>query len=96
MNKIRTLPYRIAVFWWKITKPKTFGARALLIKNESILLVKHSYGPFWYLPGGGLKRGETYEEALKREMKEELNAEIFSLKLLGVYNSTFEGKNDSM
>lgn len=95
-NKIISLAYRIEVFLWRILKPKTFGVRALLIKEGNILLVKHTYQSFWYLPGGGLKNGETYDEALKRELKEELNAEISNLELFGVYNSSYEGKKDSI
>lgn len=96
MNNIKYLKYRTAMFLWHILKPKTFGARALLIKGDNILLVKHTYQPLWFLPGGGLKYGETYDEALRRELREELNANIYKLELFGIYNSTFEGKNDSI
>ncbi len=90
------LTYKAASFLWKIVKPKSFGARAMLIKGDEVLLVKHTYQTSWYFPGGGLKTGETYEEAIRRELKEELNAEVYKLELFGVFNSTYEGKNDSI
>ncbi|MCR6642561.1 MAG: NUDIX domain-containing protein [Sporocytophaga sp.] len=90
------LSYKAASFLWKIIKPKSFGARAVLLKNDEVLLVKHTYQTSWYFPGGGLKTGETYEEAIRRELREELNAEVYKLELFGVYNSMYEGKNDSI
>ena len=49
-------------------------ARAIILndKNE-ILLVKDWFGPqLWGLPGGGRHRRETFEQALRRELHEEL------------------------
>ena len=55
-----------------------------IIEDESgrILLVKHvpERGGYWQgkwiFPGGGLKLGETIEEGIKREVKEETQLEI--------------------
>lgn len=96
MRKIKTLAYCILKVIWKIAKPNTLGTRVLLIKENTILLVKHSYQSQWYLPGGGLKKGETYEDGLRRELKEELNAQLSDLQLFGIYNNNYEGKNDSI
>lgn len=51
-----------------------------LVENEKVLLVCHrGLGPdgvFWNPPGGGLEFGETVEEALKREFREETGLEV--------------------
>jgi 8-oxo-dGTP diphosphatase len=51
---------------------------ALLIEEKKILFIAHKKDNFvyWLLPGGGVNPGESLEEALKREIKEELDIDI--------------------
>lgn len=52
---------------------------AVIVKDESILATQRGYGEFkgkWEFPGGKIQDNETNEEALIREIKEELNADI--------------------
>ncbi|WDV47852.1 NUDIX domain-containing protein [Clostridiaceae bacterium M8S5] len=80
----------------KILKPTTVGVRIILIKNNKVLLVRHTYDNYWYLPGGGVKKKESFERAICRELKEELGTEIYDMKLFGVYNNFYENKNDNI
>jgi 8-oxo-dGTP diphosphatase len=70
-----------------LTRPRAFAS---IIKNNYILMTKHVYpdGSFWTLPGGGLEAGETYEEAVVREVKEEVNldVEVVDYLFTGQYN----------
>lgn len=55
--------------------------------EEGIVLVERKYPPQgWALPGGLVEIGETVEQAVRREMKEETNLELENLKLFGVYS----------
>ena len=52
---------------------------AVIKKDDKILGTARGYGHFkgmWEFPGGKPEEGETKEEALVREIKEELNADI--------------------
>ena len=77
-----------------ITRPITIGVRLILTNDQTILLVKHTYQQRWYLPGGGVKKAETLEQAARREMAEEVGARLGQLRLFGVYTNFYEYKND--
>ena len=52
---------------------------ALIIKDNKIFVTQRGYGEFkgfWEFPGGKIEEGETKEEALIREIKEELDTTI--------------------
>jgi ADP-ribose pyrophosphatase YjhB (NUDIX family) len=60
-----------------ITRPMTLGVRALTLDSENrVLLVRHTYVKGYWLPGGGVERGESLLQALGRELKEEGNIEF--------------------
>ncbi len=49
--------------------------KALIVNSGKVLLVRDSGGA-WELPGGRINEGEKIEEALKRELMEELGVHI--------------------
>jgi ADP-ribose pyrophosphatase YjhB (NUDIX family) len=81
---------------WRITKPRTVGVRAILLDPHGrIALVRHTYADQWYLPGGGVKKGESIDAALFRELAEEVGITDPRIeRVLGVYHSRREGKDD--
>ncbi len=58
---------------------------AIIRKEDKIFATQRGYGDFkdwWEFPGGKVEAGETPEEALVREIKEELSTEISIDKFL--------------
>ena len=57
---------------------------AALIIDNTILMVRidEQDRSFWTLPGGGVEKGETYEQAVAREMVEETNIRVRVIRQL--------------
>jgi 8-oxo-dGTP diphosphatase len=66
------------------------AANALVIRDGKVLLVVFSGGTereHYNFPGGGVELGETLEEAVIREVKEETSLDVFVERLLLVVES---------
>ena len=94
MKPIPRFLHALQLLKLRILRPVTVGVRVLMEQDGRVLLVEHTYEKLWYLPGGGVKRNETLEEAARREVMEEVGAKLGSLRLLGAYTSFGEYKSD--
>ena len=66
---------------------------AIIVKDNRILATERGYGRSyrhkWEFPGGKIEPGETREEALVREIREELDADIEVGRLFSVVTYTY-------
>jgi ADP-ribose pyrophosphatase YjhB (NUDIX family) len=87
---------KAARFYWWFIRPRTLGVRALVRDDAGrIALVRHTYADHWYLPGGGVKKGESFAAAALREVEEEIGLTGCAVeRILGVYHSRREYKDD--
>jgi 8-oxo-dGTP pyrophosphatase MutT (NUDIX family) len=79
--------------------PRDTRYQAAIVSNRQILLVQHHHFStgerYWIFPGGGQEPGETAEETVRREMREETGLQVAVERLLyeslwdkgGVYKS---------
>jgi 8-oxo-dGTP pyrophosphatase MutT (NUDIX family) len=90
---IRFLYFCFRVYCF-IFRPVRLGVRVMMLQGDQVLLVRQTYMPGWFMPGGGIKRGETLEQAARREAREEVGAELAEIQLLGAYTGFKEWKTD--
>ena len=62
------------------------AAGCCIIKDGKILLQKRSDNNKWAIHGGCLELGENFLEALKREVKEELNVKLINPEFIQIYS----------
>lgn len=72
---------------------------ALILKDKKVLLAKRTQEPFlgwWDLIGGYMGEREVPEEALRREIKEELSVDCGKMELVGFFPgyAEWKGKNN--
>ncbi len=63
-----------------------YCVHAFCFVGDKMVLVKHPKSG-WMPPGGHIEAGETWEEAVVREVKEETNMKVLSQKLIGFQDS---------
>jgi len=72
--------------------PASTNALILVNKNGEVLLTKRKFEPqkgYWDLPGGFVGLGETVEQSLIRETKEELDLTLKDFTYFGSYTSIY-------
>jgi 8-oxo-dGTP pyrophosphatase MutT (NUDIX family) len=93
---VMRLFYRVAYWVWHaytlLTGRPGRGVKCLLTNSGQVLLVRHTYGQrgVWYLPGGGIRRGEQPLAAGLREMHEELGLDRLCLRELATLHLPLE------
>jgi|SRR5690554_663814 len=67
-----------------------FAVKAIIVRDEKFLaLYDYKKGnKRWDLPGGRMEFGETAEETLKREVREELSLDVRPIKVIDTWNLT--------
>ncbi len=70
------------------------GVRVLMIQDDKVLLIRHTYLNGWFMPGGGLNRNESLEQAARREAKEETGADVGEINLIGIFTNYLQWKTD--
>ena len=82
--------------YWRLVRSMTLGVRAVVLDADNkVFLVKHSYVAGWHLPGGGVEVGETFLDALKRELVEEGRIELSGEPALhGIFFNSHVSRRD--
>jgi mutator protein MutT len=81
----RVLPARLRRWSMRATQTRFTVTAGALIFNDAgeVLLLKHRFRPGsgWGIPGGFLESGEQPEEAVRRELREEVGLEVTEVEI---------------
>jgi len=73
------------------------SVEAMIVRNDSLLFLRRKNSPAegqWWFPGGRIRKGESLEEALSREVKQETGLEVKNHRLVNVYSRVFPKRHD--
>ncbi len=88
------LGYQIGKRFRRVRGPVTLGVRVAPVAPDGrVLLVRHTYMDGWFFPGGRVDRGETLEQAVTRELREEVGLEVLIPPRLLTLQTFFEGRH---
>lgn len=77
LGRSQRLLTRVMHLYFRFARGMTLGVRGAVLNDRGeVFLVRHGYTPGWHLPGGGVEVGETLEEALAKELREEGNVVV--------------------
>jgi mutator protein MutT len=80
-----------------VFRPKTSGVKCVIEHDGRWLMIRNSYGPgHWTFPGGAIDRGETPEQAVRREVREEVAISLDGVEPIGSYFSKKQYKRDTV
>lgn len=81
---------------FRVTRGMTLGVRGIVLsESDEVFLVRHTYAPGWHLPGGGVEAGESLEQALAKELRQEANIRLTGAAALhGVFLNRSASKRD--
>lgn len=87
------IAYRVRQRWRRFAGAPIAGVSVFVSDLDGkLLMVRHSYGPSgWLLPGGGMKRGETPEDAARREIREEVGCALEGVRVFEELAETIAG-----
>jgi 8-oxo-dGTP pyrophosphatase MutT (NUDIX family) len=83
---LTNMAFRLHMLVRAVISPAVLGvAGAVFDSSGRVLLVRHSYAPGWQLPSGGVGRGEHPDDALRRELAEEVGLSGGAIHMVALY-----------
>ncbi len=83
-----------SILKWKRTQPEIDKVAYVHLKNGQILMTRSKGKTAYYIPGGKRDPGESDEQSLIREVREELTVDLIpsTIKYVGTFRAQADGK----
>lgn len=97
VNFFKKIIYKFIKIYWKVFKPQTCGVKVIIENKGKLVYIINNYGSkLKNLPGGKIEKNENPIQAGIREVKEELDIDIFDIQNIDLIFSNKEGKRDTI
>ncbi len=99
MRPLLNVIHHVRRWLWRVLRVRTRGVRVMVFNARGeLLLIRHTYGrsDLFLFPGGGMRPGETPEQAARREVKEEVGCTLSSVAFVSQHFTTAEGWRDTV
>ena len=97
MNFQYQLVFLLKRIYWFLFRPRTYGVKCVLVDNGKIIMVRRSFGSDkWVFPGGVIKVGESPNNAVRREIKEDLGIVLEELHDLGDFTQSIYHRRETI
>jgi ADP-ribose pyrophosphatase YjhB (NUDIX family) len=73
---------------------KIRGCRAYCFYEDKFIIVYADTKGYWTPPGGGVEEGESVEDAIAREVKEEANMKVVKQRFFGLVEAIGKDRHD--
>lgn len=91
------LLFQLKRLYWFVFRPKTQGVKCVIENNGSILMIKRTFGSVHFVfPGGKIMSGETPEQAVVREVREDLGLNLGEVRSLGSFTQTVRYRKETL
>ena len=83
------IAYRVLSWLPRLRRRRRQGVAVAVWDHDEVLVVRHSYRPGYFLPGGNAGRGESLLDAARRELREEVGIDAEPDALVPVYTTAW-------
>lgn len=97
MKLFYTVIFNAKRIYWFIARPQCNGVKCVITNKGRMLMLQRNFGTDKFVfPGGAIRNSESVEEAVKREIKEDLGITLNELIHLGSFTKEVHYRKETI